>query len=253
MRNKKLFLALLVAFCLGLLSQTLIAQSNNLARIYFVKVKAGHGAEFAAALKEHAAWRKQAGDPWTWVVHQVVNGNYLGDYLIRSGGHNWSDFDDYEDFLRKSGVEFNKTVGPHIKDVTNAITAVDTVNVDWPENPNDVNLISVITYHLKPGQGSAFWQAANKFHKAIQENNRDVHYAFSWNVNGGKGPIVSLVLPFKNWADMQGPEESLRDFIKRVLGEEEANKLFIDFSDTYTLTETMILRVRPDLSVIHDE
>jgi hypothetical protein len=137
--------------------------------------------------------------------------------------------------------------------VSNAITAGDTVNGDWPENPDDVNLISVITYHLKPGHGPAFWQAANKYHKAIQEHNRDAHYAFAWNVNGGSGPLVHLALPFKNWADMQGPDESLRDFMKRVMGEEEANQLYMDFNGTYTSTESMILRVRRDLSVIHDE
>ncbi|UCH66472.1 MAG: hypothetical protein JSW63_04910 [Ignavibacterium sp.] len=252
MRNKKMFLVLLSAFCLGLLSQNLIAQQNNLARMYYVKVKSGHGAEFAAALKEHSAWRKQAGDPWTWIVYQVANGKHLGHYLIRSGGHTWADFDDYEEFLRKGGVEFNKTVGPHIKSVSNVITAVDTVNIDWPENWQDVNLISLITYDLKPGHGPAFWQAANKYHNAIQEHNRDAHYAFGWNVNGGSGPRVSLALPFMNWADMQGPDETMRDFMRRVMGEEEADKLFMEFNDTYTSTESMILRVRYDLSVMPD-
>ena len=253
MGSKKLFLTLIVAFWLGLLSQSLFAQSNNLARIYFVKVKPGQGAEFAAALNEHVAWRKQAGDPWTWIVHQVVNGKNLGDYVIRSGGHNWADFDDYEEFLRKGAVEFNKTVEPHIKSVSNAITAGDTVNVNWYENPGDVNLISVITYQLKPGHGPAFNQAVNKYHSAIQENNREAYYAFVWNVNGGSGPSVSLVLPYKNWADIQGPDESLRAFMQRVLGEEEAKKLYMDFNGTYTSTESMILRVRRDLSVLPDK
>jgi hypothetical protein len=37
------------------------------------------------------------------------------------------------------------------------------------------------------------------------------------------------------------------------MGEEEANQLYMDFNGTYTSTESMILRVRRDLSVIHDE
>jgi hypothetical protein len=252
MGNKKLFLVLISVFCLGLLSQNLLAQQNSLARMYHVKVKAGHGVEFAAALKEHAAWRKQAGDPWTWVVYQVANGKDLGHYLIRSGGHTWSEFDEYEDFLRKGGVEFNKTVGPHVKSVSNVITAVDTVNIDWPENWQDVNLISLVTYHLKPGHGPAFTQAVSKYHKAIQDNNRDVHYAFGWTVNGGKGPTVSLALPFMNWADMEGPEESMREFMQRVMGEEEAKNVYMEFNGTYTSLESRILRVRWDLSVMPD-
>ncbi|MHC4322546.1 MAG: hypothetical protein ACYST3_09765 [Planctomycetota bacterium] len=253
MGNKKLFLILLAAFCLGLLSQSLIAQSSNLARVYFVKVKSDHGAEFVAALKEHAAWRKQAGDPWTWIVHQVVNGKNLGDYVIRSGGHTWADLDSYEEFLGKGAVEFNKTVGPHIKSMSNTITAGDTTNVNWPSNSDDVNLISIISYHLKPGHGPAFAQAVNKYHTAIQENNREAYYAFVWNVNGGSGPRVTLALPYKNWADVQGPEESMRAFMQRILGEEEAKQLYMEFNGTYTSTESMIVRVRRDLSVIHDE
>jgi hypothetical protein len=253
MRNKKMFLTLIVAFCLGLLSQNLFAQSNNLARLFFLKVKSGHGAEFAAALKEHAAWRKQAGDPWTWIVHQVVNGKNLGDYVIRSGGHNWADLDSYEEFSSKAAPQFYKTVGPHLKNVSNFITAGDTVNVNWPQNPADVNLISIIQYHLKPGHGPAFAQAVNKYHTAIQENNREAYYAFIWNVNGGSGPSVTLALPYKNWSDMQGPEESLRAFMQRVLGEEEAKKLYMEFNGTFTSTESMIVRVRRDLSVLPDK
>lgn len=253
MGNKKLFVGLLVAFWLGLLSQNIFAQSNNMARLFFVKVKTGEGADFAAALKKHSEWRKQQGDPWTWIVYQVVNGKNLGDYVIRSGDHSWSDFDDYEEFSIKGAPEFYKAVGSHIKSVSSMITAGDTVNVDWPENPADVNLLSVITFNLKPGQVPAFRQAVNKYHTAIQENNRETYYSFAWNVNGAKGPSATLVIPYKNWADMQGPEESMREFMMRVLGEEDAQKLYEDFNSTFTSSESMIVRVRMDLSVIPDK
>jgi hypothetical protein len=52
---------------------------------------------------------------------------------------------------------------------------------------------------------------------------------------------------------MQGPEESLRAFMQRVLGEEEAQKLYMEFNGTFTSTESMIVRVRRDLSVLPDK
>ena len=253
MLNKKLFVGLLAAFWLSLFSQSLFAQANNLAKIYFVNVKSGHGAEFVAALKEHVEWRKQASDPWTWSVYQIVNGQNLGDFVIRSGGHTWADLDSYEEFLAKGAVEFNKNVGPHIESTSNTITAVDTTNINWYPNNDDVNLISVITYHLKPGHERAFTQAINKYHTAIKENNRETYYAFAWNVNGGSGPSVSLVLPYKNWAEMQGPDESLRTFMERVLGSEEAQQLSDEFNSTYHTRESSVLRLRRDLSVIPDK
>ena len=148
MGNKKLLLGLLAAFWLSLISQSLFAQANNLAKIYFVNVKSGHDTEFVAALKEHVEWRKQAGDPWTWLVYQIVNGKNLGDFVIRSSGHSWADLDSYEEFLAKGAVEFNKNVGPHIKSISNAITAGDTTNFNWYPNNDDVNLIS--GYHISP-------------------------------------------------------------------------------------------------------
>ena len=252
MRNKRLFVSLLVALCLGFISQSLFAQAGNLARLYFVEAKPGHEAQLEAAIKEHAQWRKQAGDPWTWIVHQVVNGRNLGSFAIRSGDHSWADFDSYEEFGMKGTAEWDKNVVPHIGSVSNEITSVDTVNINWPSNPEDVNLISVRTYHLKPGQGRVFTEAVKKYHAAIQENNREGHYAFEWHRNGSTGPAVSLILPYKNWADMQGPDETFRAFMVRVLGAEEAQKLSEQFTGTFSSTESLVVQVRRDLSVLPD-
>ena len=250
MRNIKVIAALFAALWLGVGSQSVFAQANNIARIYFVDVKTGHGPEFEAALKEHVQWRKQAGDPWTWIVHQVVNGENLGDFVIRSGDHTWADLDSYAEFLAKGGEEFNKTVLPHVESISSAITSVDTTNINWYPNNDDVNLISVTTYRLKPGSGQAFTQAVNKIHKAIMENQYETYYAFEWNVNGPAGLAVSLILPCKNWAEMQGPDEALPAFLARVMGPETAQKVFEEFAGTYHSRESLVVQVRRDLSVI---
>ena len=252
MRTIRVYVALLVAFGLGLVSQPVSAQTGNLARLYFVKVKSGHGVEFEASLKEHAQWRKQAGDPWTWYVSQVVNGENLGDFVIRSGGHTWEDFDSYSEFLLKGSLQFNKTVGPHIESISGSITATDTNNINWYPDNEDVNLISVITYHLKPGQGRAFREVAYKIGAAIREDKREAYFSHEWLVNGSYGPAVSLILPYKNWAGMQGPEESFRDFLARVMGSEEVQKLFEKMSSTYHSRKSRIIQVRRDLSVFPD-
>ena len=171
MRIKKLFVGLFAALWLSLISQSLFAQASNLARLYFVEAKPGHEAQLETAIKEHAQWRKQAGDPWIWIVHQVVNGGNLGSFAIRSGDHSWADFDSYEEFGIKGTTEWNKNVVPHVGSVSNVITSVDTTNFNWPSNFEEVNLISVTTYHLKPGHGRAFTEAVNKYHTAITEHN----------------------------------------------------------------------------------
>ena len=145
---------------LGLVSQNVLAQQNNLARIYFIEAKSGVRAGLETALKQHTEWRKEQGDPWTWSVMQVVNGENLGSYVIRSGEHTWADFDAYDaGFGPKADVHFNATVASLVESASSALTSIDTTNVNWHPNNDAVNLISVTTFHLKPGKGPAFTQA----------------------------------------------------------------------------------------------
>ena len=251
MRNPKTLATLLVALLLGLVSHTVLAQQNNLARIYYLEAKSGVGAGLETALKQHAEWRKAQGDPWTWSVMQVVNGENLGSYVIRSGSHTWGDFDAYDTgFGPKADVHFNATVAPLIESASSAITSVDTTNVNWHPNNDAVNLISVTTFHLKSGKGQAFTEAVNKFHTAIVEHNYPAYHAFEWNVNGALGQAVSLILPYENWAAMAGPEEPLFVFLARVLGQEELQKLGEAFDSTYHKEESMVVLLRRDLSVL---
>lgn len=251
MHNTKTLIALLAALLLGLVSQNVRAQAdNNLARIYYVDVKAGHGAEFEAALQKHAQWRKQQGDPWAWMVFQVVNGENLGDFYIRSGDHAWKDFDDYAEFSAKGGADFNTNVTPHIESISSLMTAVDMENSNWPQDDRPLNLFSVTTFHLKPGQGPVFNQAVSKAMGVIKEHNRPGYVGFERVVNGLNSDAVFLVEPYENWAAMQGPEEDLGAFLIRILGQEDAMKLFQQFDSTYDELESQVLMLRPELSVL---
>ena len=251
MHKTKTLGTLLVALLLGLVSQNVLAQENNLARMYYMDAKTGMEAGLETALKQHAEWRKEQGDPWTWTVLQVVNGEHLGRFMARSGNHAWGDFDAYDTgFGPKADIHFNATVAPLIESASSAITSVDTTNVNWHPNNDAVNLISVTTFHLKPGQGEAFTQAINKLHTAIVEHNYPAYHAFEWNVNGAAGQAVSLILPYENWAAMEGPEEPFFAFMARVMGPEEIQKTFAAIDDTYHKQESFVLLQRRDLSVL---
>ncbi len=82
------------------------------------------------------------------------------------------------------------------------------------------------------------------------QTNRPVHYAFTNLVNGGSGPAVTLVLPYENWAAFQGPEQTPFQLMVEVYGQEEATAAFEQFTSTFTRTESWVIRVRWDLSVI---
>lgn len=246
-RRSLLTLAPLLAF--GALPAVSHAQ-GDLARLYEMTPKQGMGAQFQAALAAHAKWRQQNKDPWAWQVYEAVNGDKLGTFYARSGNHQWADFDAYDaGFGPKSSTHFGETVGPLLAEVTGSITTTDTINARWPEDQTGYVLFQVITYHLKPDKVQQFTQTVNKFHRAIVQTNRPVHYAFVSTVNGGMGPTVALVLPYKDWAGMAPPPKSMAQMMTEVYGEKEAQKAFADFSDCYRYAESAVLRLRPDLSV----
>jgi hypothetical protein len=231
-------------------AQATFAQERSLARIFFFEPKQGQHAQFQEALQKHAQWRKQQGDPWTWWVHQVVNGANINHYIVRSGNHTWADMDSYSEFLMKGSIEFEKTVVPYIESMSSAITVVDTMNVIWPDNPDDVNLLAVTRYHIKPGKQPVFNQTISKVHKAIVEHNYPTHYAWEWTVNGDPVPSVALVLPYTNWTAMQQEGENIQQFIIRAMGADPGQQMMEDFSSCYSSAESMVIAVRRDLSVL---
>ena len=244
-------LGLILAVCVGFAGPSLNAEEQNLAQVYFITAKKGHEAELYGKIKEHAEWRKEAGDPWAWSVYQTVTGSELGKYIIRSGNHGWSCWDAYEAFNAKGSAEWNEHVAPHVESTT-ALIMEDAGIDDWPTEPDSANLIDVYWYDLKPGKMGEFFEAAEMYHQAIQENDYDTHYTFAKTVSGGPSSRVVLALPFANYAAMEGPEEDLGEFFSRVMDEEDlvtANEKWIGSID---YTEGYIIRFHPELSVLPD-
>lgn len=251
MKKRTLLISLLVVLMCGLGTNELFAQSKNLAKVYYIKVKAGESGAFQTALKQHAQWRMENKDPWNWNVYEVVNGKNMGDFIIRSGGHSWADFDNYEAFNARGSAEFVKNVSPYIAKITSTITANDTTDVYWYPKADEVNYIQVYAYKLKPGHGMDFYKAINAYGKAIKKEGRKDYFGTIWNVNGGSALVVDLVFPFKNYAEMEGPKEKWRDFTKRVLGEEKAKMVHNELVNSYSDVYGYIVRLRRDLSVTH--
>jgi hypothetical protein len=215
-----------------------------------VDVKAGKSKEFHEALAKHVEWRKENGDPWSWATWEVVNGEGVGDFVFVSTNHDWADLDVYGDFGSEA---FAEQVGPYVTETTAWIDMFDESISKWPEEQGKIMLVSVIEFQLKPGKHMQFVETVNKYHKTILEDERPVHYGWSWTLNGGPGGMVTLLLPFESWADMAGPEESMEEMMIRVHGKEKAMKLDQQFADTFSSSKSSILVLHPEYSLFHEE
>ena len=252
MRTLKVALAALVA-ALFALPVTAEAQANK-AQVYHLAPKQGAETGFEAALQNHAEWRENHDDPWTWHVYQVVQGKHLGHYIVRSGGHSWSDWDSYEQgFGQKAGQHYAATVAPLEGKSKAYVEAVDTSLVRWPQEMQHPKLISVQTYKLEPGSGEQWYAVAEAFHEAISEEDAEGYrYAISYPLEGSSG-WARVVSPQENWADFAPPERSGEELMSAVHGEEKAREMLERFTDSYHDMHSMVVRYRPDLSVHAEE
>ena len=240
MRRLLTTLALILGF-----STASFGQATNINRVFYVTAKAGMQAQFETALKQHIQWRIDNGDPWTWVVSQVINGQNMGEYAVISGGHKWSDFDDYNDFGPKGAQHYTANVAPLVESVTSAITATDTTIVRGWEG--EYPLRQVIYWKLAPGKTEQFAEAVGKYHKAFTEKDYPNRYAIIWNVNGGDYDVL-VVLPYENWAAFEGPDTQMVEVLQEVYGEKEAKAIAEAFGTSIAETRSLVSLSRPDLS-----
>ena len=226
-------------------------QSQNLAYVYTMTPKDGQGAGFVAALGQHMEWRAANGDPWAWQIYEEVTGPNLGTFLARSPGHTFADIDAYEasDFAPDALAQYNSVVGPLTASVSSAISATDATVVRPLGNNSTLNLFSLTTYHLKPGQEAAFVAAVNRFHELIVENDYPAYYSLILPVFGITGPQAIISGFAENWASFDTGGPALQAFVADQLGQDGALELFQELAETYTSSENVVLRLHRNLSI----
>lgn len=224
------------------------AGAQDLARLYHV-TPADAGA-FEAALAEHVAHRIDQGDPWGWTVMQVVSGEDFGDFVYRSGGHEWADFDAYDEgFSGEATAHYQETVAPHVADTRQWVTATDTANSRLPADWDDIHLIGVTTYHLEPGMQQQFDEVIGTIHGAIVDADWPMYYSWTYMAAGTGGPQRTLAVFHENWADFEQPDTPFMEMLQEQLGEDETKNVMERFGETYRYIENMVVRVRMDLAI----
>jgi hypothetical protein len=231
------------------------AQGGTLARSYLVTPRTGTSVQFEAALAAHAAVRREATDPWSWTVYVVETGADAGSFLIRSGNHEWADFDRYEaamPFQEQVGEHWNNTVAPLVGAWSSMITATDT-SLSW--NPQGMTgapaFVKLTGFKLRPGMERRFMTVVREAHAALAAGQWAQPYTWSYPVSGhDDGPLVWLVTFHADWADMADPEPGFDAVMVQQLGEAEYARLMEDMGSAMRGTESMTMRFRPDLSVL---
>ncbi len=229
-------------------------RAQNLAQVWTLKPTPGSGAGFEAALRQHMEWRKANGETWNWTMYQIVTGPNQGDYVARSGGHTWADFDAYDaGFGPEGGLNYGATVSPLTASASMTVSITDTTKARLPEDVDEYNLLNVITWTLVPGRGRAFREVVDKYHAAITEADAPFYYVFVNPIAGSTGPSITGVFFEKNWAGFAPSDPTLAEIMTEKYGEEEFEAIQEQLNSSVVSTETQILRRRQDLSIVLDD
>ena len=229
-------------------------EAQNIAQTWTLVPAPGSSAAFESALKDHMDWRRANGETFSWTMYQVVTGPNQGQYVARSGSHEWADFDDYDaGFGPEGGFNYQATLGPLTASASMTISATDTTKVRLPEDIDEYNLLNVITWTLKPGGGQAFREAVDKYHAAITEADAPLYYVFVNPIAGTTGPSITGVFLQKNWAGFAPTDPTMGEIMTEKYGEDGLAEIQEQINSAVVSSESQIVRRRPDLSIVLDE
>ena len=223
-------------------------QTENIAQGYVHTVQLEMIAQFEEAVKQHVQWRKQNNDPWEWTWYQMVNGDGLGTYLVRSGNHRWADLDVRYAWDDRVGAaaHFLATVGPFVESEDSSISQLDEALSRPPDDLSAVTLCTVTEFDGRLlGQ---FREAITKIGEGLDRGNWGRSYLWQMVANGGTTD-ATLVVPAENWAALAPPAKSLPMVMAEVYGEQEANELMQQFASSIRSRNSYTLKVRRDLSL----
>ena len=111
------WLLLLAVLCVSA-PQSPVAAEEDMALLvteeWSIPAKVGYSSEFMDALREHAIWRRDNGDPWTWKFYSSQAGKEDAGVLMRSSDHEYADVAYvHSEFNKKAGKHWEETVAPY--------------------------------------------------------------------------------------------------------------------------------------------
>lgn len=222
--------------------------ADTIADTWILWAKDGQTRELAQAIRTHAAWRKQAGDPFEWAIYQPVVGDDLTYFVVRSENHQWKDLDAADSWAQQSRAidKFYEQVGPYVARNEHYLSESANELTHWPDPDRKYTFFGVAQHQLKPGTYGTVRRDVARLAKAARESQWAQPWAVEWTTGGEGG--MTVVYPYENWAGMADPSPSFIEMLAKSMGsQEQAQKFMSELSGQLDGTTYTIYRERPDL------
>lgn len=243
-------LSLLALGCLAAEPSAAKAPAGELLLEYWtVTPKPGMELQFEKALTEHAQWRRDHKDPWTWYVSAEAYGPETGTYFIRSDGHTWTELGAYDasNFSSQANENWDTTVGPYVAKIQGSILEWLPAVSHWNTNVS-TRVARLQTMYLKQGMEEQFLKVLTEFKKAADEAKWPYYWGYARSVTGPT-PCYTLVMAKPNFAGFEAPKPSFPDAIDGVLGKGATNKLLAEAAACVTSSNVTFAVAQPQYTV----
>lgn len=227
------------------------AAGGDIAQIYRVTPKEGHGYDFEEGVKRYFEDVADADAPWAWFIWEIITGEDTGSYMVGTFGHAWADFDQQPDDPSGIQASFRANIEPHVAHAEGSIWAFDQELSRGTPDGSPSSFAQV--YFYRPEFGTEA-QVRDAFVQ-VKEAAEAAQWAGSmWEVyvlvNGGVHPQLAVVLQGDSFADFAEPDPAMDEMLSEQLGEEAAMELFGTFSAAMAGEHSEMLAFREDLSYV---
>jgi len=244
---------LLLTICLAVLVPPLAAQDVDpglIAKSYQVTVKLDRFLQFEDAYRQHLQWHGKNGDDWAWHTWQVVSGQNLGQYIIRSHGHNWADFDRDTAMRRSEWADILTHIAPHLEKMTSSMETYEPQLSNWPVDSAVPALVEMTRFEISYDGVQDFRQAIAKIRSAVMEKAPDRHFAWLRTVNGSNGPTMVLAVPRASWSEFEPAATPLWSLMEEVYGPTETALIQQAIGQSIRSQHSFVVEYRADLSFV---
>ena len=211
----------------------------------YSKIYKGKEASFEKAVSSHVA-KWHSAEQWPTFAAIVMSGPRSGQYLMGTSNHYWKDYADRKS-IKAHNDEWKKIVDKHVEE-QGGMTFFEK-RLDASYNDRSTSMWEAVSYYTKPGKRGTMLEILRKGADA----NRRVRFKGSTGVysqvSGGEQDGILLVISrMDSMADMAAPSPTIKERWVKVYGEEVYNQAVKDWYNSFSKSESEILKVIPEMT-----
>ena len=224
----------------------LVAQADPIvASGGYSKIYKGKEASFEKAVSSHVA-KWHSAEQWPTFAAIVMSGPRSGQYLMGTSNHYWKDYANRKS-IKAHNDEWKKIVDKHVEE-QGGMTFFEK-RLDASYNDRSTSMWEAVSYYTKPGKRGTMLEILRKGADA----NRRVRFKGSTGVysqvSGGEQDGILLVISrMDSMADMAAPSPTIKERWVKVYGEEVYNQAVKDWYNSFSKSESEILKVIPEMT-----